>query len=425
VADDRKLEKGLEAVLARPGGWPKHAADACPEAEILAAYFERTLPEEERKQWEAHAADCVRCQEQLAALGRAAAAQPAPAPMAKPAFAGFFNWRWLVPAAATAALALAVSLRTGERAETHVAQVKPAQPEMQLEAKPPAAAPAPAATAETARGKATEQASRVAGFRLEQPKGAEAPTKPADKIEEFAIQRAEPAKPQAADAAMPPAPAQPVMAAAEEKERDAQRVAADSREAQQMAAARRQRAPAETAAPAAPPAAQAMQSQEARADEVAAGRAAGRAGVREGALAKLEPAPPADKKTFAAETRSEVRTSPVVVVSVRSKALWRIGVDGRVESSRDAGRTWRRVSLPEDAYVLAASAPEENVCWLAGRSGAIFRTTDGRTWEKLSPPSAEDVVAVRATDAQTAQVTLSSGRIYETRDAGRTWKLLP
>jgi hypothetical protein len=428
VADDRKLEKGLEAILARPDAWPRDAAGACPEAEILAACFERALPEDELRAWEAHASVCARCQEQLAALARAQAAQPAEAPLARPARAWGFNWRWLVPAAATAALALVVSQRISERPEVRIAQVKTQERVAQPETVAPVAAPAPVAAAEDARSKAADRIEYRATLQKAVKEKAEAPAPVA--IEEFAVKRAEPAKPPAAEADAPAqAPAKQVVAAAEEQERAVQRAAAESRDAQQIAAARRQQAPAENVAPAkqAPsPAAQALPRQAVRSDETVVGQASGRAVAREGALAKTEPAPLGEKKPFAASaTRSDVRTSPVVVVSVKSTVLWRIGVDGRVESSRDAGRTWRPVALPESAFILAASAPEENVCWLAGRGGALYRTTDGKAWEKLPAPSAEDIVAIRATDAQTAQVTLASGRGFETRDAGRGWKALP
>jgi hypothetical protein len=321
-----------------------------------------------------------------------------------------------------------VSQRISERPEVRIAQVKTQERVAQPETVAPVAAPAPVAAAEDARSKAADRIEYRATLQKAVKEKAEAPAPVA--IEEFAVKRAEPAKPPAAEADAPAqAPAKQVVAAAEEQERAVQRAAAESRDAQQIAAARRQQAPAENVAPAkqAPsPAAQALPRQAVRSDETVVGQASGRAVAREGALAKTEPAPLGEKKPFAASaTRSDVRTSPVVVVSVKSTVLWRIGVEGRVESSRDAGRTWRPVALPESAFILAASAPEENVCWLAGRGGALYRTTDGKAWEKLPAPSAEDIVAIRATDAQTAQVTLASGRGFETRDAGRGWKALP
>src|SRR5262249_59634950 len=44
----------------------------CPSAEVIAAYYERSLNEEERARCEKHYSECERCQETLAALLRAA-----------------------------------------------------------------------------------------------------------------------------------------------------------------------------------------------------------------------------------------------------------------------------------------------------------------------------------------------------------------
>lgn len=62
-SDDREqqFERGLARHL-RGGS----ADAACPDAEILAAYHERTLAPEELEQWKKHIAGCARCQETLA-----------------------------------------------------------------------------------------------------------------------------------------------------------------------------------------------------------------------------------------------------------------------------------------------------------------------------------------------------------------------
>jgi len=58
--DDR--DKQFERALARHLSNASHAA-ACPDAEILAAYHERTLSLEEAAHWNQHIAACSRCQE--------------------------------------------------------------------------------------------------------------------------------------------------------------------------------------------------------------------------------------------------------------------------------------------------------------------------------------------------------------------------
>ena len=70
-ADDSIFEKALERQMRkRPvegidGG---AQSEACPDAELLAAYHERSLSGEEMALWEGHIAGCGRCQDVLAAL---------------------------------------------------------------------------------------------------------------------------------------------------------------------------------------------------------------------------------------------------------------------------------------------------------------------------------------------------------------------
>ncbi len=70
-ADDSIFEKALERQIRnRPvegiDGATQH--EACPDAELLAAYHERSLSDEEMVFWKEHIASCGRCQDVLAAL---------------------------------------------------------------------------------------------------------------------------------------------------------------------------------------------------------------------------------------------------------------------------------------------------------------------------------------------------------------------
>ena len=58
---DRQLERALARHLSNAS--PDRS---CPDAEILAAYHERSLSLEEMAQWKEHIAGCARCQEALA-----------------------------------------------------------------------------------------------------------------------------------------------------------------------------------------------------------------------------------------------------------------------------------------------------------------------------------------------------------------------
>src|ERR1700687_2207231 len=142
-------ERNFEKALARnlrpnpPAGADAHA-HACPDAELLAAYHERSLPPDQMISWKEHVASCARCQEILAQLETTdeilvdlseeeykgqnvltmkepdlSALVPATAHAAAPATPQTFdaakslerrrkhlraaNWRWLAPAGAIAA----------------------------------------------------------------------------------------------------------------------------------------------------------------------------------------------------------------------------------------------------------------------------------------------------------------------------------
>jgi hypothetical protein len=70
-ADDSIFEKALERQMRkRPVDGVDDATqqEACPDAELLAAYHERSLSDEEMVLWKEHIVNCGRCQEVLAAL---------------------------------------------------------------------------------------------------------------------------------------------------------------------------------------------------------------------------------------------------------------------------------------------------------------------------------------------------------------------
>src|SRR5271155_1472086 len=117
--------------------------DACPNAEILAAYHERLLVSEEMNLWKGHVFSCTRCQEILSQLEATedvlvgtheenfAAAGPAPAPVVMRRRAIRY---WIAPAGAIAA-GLFVwlgmhyqSQNISRRKEVEIAENRPAAP---------------------------------------------------------------------------------------------------------------------------------------------------------------------------------------------------------------------------------------------------------------------------------------------------------
>ena len=131
--------------------------------------------------------------------------------------------------------------------------------------------------------------------------------------------------------------------------------------------------------------------------------------------------PPAPPPPSAAPQLMARFSAVATVTSPDRKVVWRI--DGTaIERSTDAGITWTRQSLEPPAELLAGSSPDPRVCWLAGRRGAVFLSTDGETWQRLPfPDLTADLVNIEARSAQSATVTTAAGRTYRTDDGGGTW----
>jgi len=102
---------------------------------------------------------------------------------------------------------------------------------------------------------------------------------------------------------------------------------------------------------------------------------------------------------------------------------WRFGPAGHVERSIDAGANWQTQFSGVTANLTSGSAPTARICWLAGASGAILRTTDGEHWETIPSPAPLDWTRIFAVDAQQAVITSSDGKRYVTNDGGRTWEV--
>src|SRR6266853_1108279 len=123
----------------------------------------------------------------------------------------------------------------------------------------------------------------------------------------------------------------------------------------------------------------------------------------------------------------------VIAIQVKTptgKILWRAGKGGIIQRSADAGRTWVSQTSPSQEDWLAGTAASDKISWMVGRNGAIARTTDGGHWKKIAPPSVAadssgklpDWIGITAVGARQATITASDQRQYATQDGGKTWK---
>lgn len=125
----------------------------------------------------------------------------------------------------------------------------------------------------------------------------------------------------------------------------------------------------------------------------------------------------ADAPLFSARAFLDVPTPDAAI-------RWRVSTSA-IERTSDDGSTWTASAIAPPTVILAGSAPSTEVCWLAGRSGAVLLTTDGGTWRRVTAPSAADIVAVTATDDLNAVVRTADGQAFRTKDGGATWSANP
>jgi len=396
---DAAFERLMARAVARQ---VDRSADSCPQAEVVAAWFDRSLASDDAAAVETHLASCARCQALAADLARSEPevvyARPLPQP--KP-----WTWhlRWLTPLAAAAVIALAVSVPLfqqtgtalpGARPEGQVAMLPPAQEARDM--KSAGASPAPAQPIASDREQDAVETKRPAS---RQEQGA------ADKAES-AVLLAE-----RAVAAPPPRPQAP--AAERQATGAATRVAGgvaggavggvvagvateaarptmtDAAAPAPVAKARRDAAPAAQLQAAVPPAPVGLETEN-----------------RAAARARLTQAVAADRADLTPDGRNG----------------WRAGRAGHIERTEDGGTTWTEQSLPAPGLVVAVAPVSSRVCWVVGEGGLVLQTTDGATWRRVSFPTSATLVQVRAENALRATVRTADGVTYQTSDAGVSWQ---
>ena len=394
---DRQLKRAAKKALIQP-----ESAAACLDPEILAAWTDGELPARERARAEAHAAECARCQELLAALVRTV-------PDARPTGleqAGIWRQRrfwlsrpeWVVPIAAAACIVLAVATGLVLHNPMKPAAV-PAAVERGKVVEEPRQETARAQSAlpreETAPATPAKQPART-------PEGAAEKVQTLDRLRRdegersarFAGSRALPEPPPPASASVATPPPSSSSSGAMARERLADKVEEAKKGTQPN--------------PSEPPGELRAEAQSTREADVARGA--------RGATSAATPAP-----LFRAAAPLKSNRD---IVSTDSKIRWRIVSDspGAVQRSADSGQTWETLRTGAPVILRAGASPSPAVCWLVGGNGVVVVTTDGRVWRRVDVPAAGDLVGITALDDKTATVKAADGRSYQTTDGGKSWK---
>jgi hypothetical protein len=422
------------------------AADACLDAETLAAWTDGTLDAPMRSMAEAHAATCARCQEMLAVMVRTTpvVAASTGSPMRK--------WLMMLGPALAAATAVAIWVAVDHRSPQQAVIDTLAQNQAKQESPAATPLPQPVAPAEedaklrrdspdrsreafeavAARPEPAREAAKDKADRREpsptQPFGALTAGKPVDEERKLAEVPAPPAAaPMPAARPLPPQPAPSANARADAQQGQQQADGALTDQLSRQSQAQNQNAAANQAAQGQASVNQAP----ARPAPANAPREAVTVTAESPALDRLRAAPAA--KTEAgrggaasglAGARVGNETAPTFdVVTGDATVRWRV-IEGRlVQRSVDQGRTWStNYTLDAGAgRITSGVCPTAAVCWLAGRSGLVLRTTDGQKWQRVPFPQDLELTAVTSTGERTATVVAADGRRFATADGGRTW----
>jgi hypothetical protein len=345
----------------------------CVDAETLAAWADGGLPKAEAAAVEVHLADCERCTAMLATFARTIPESPAAESLWK-------RWqlRWLVPVATAATVAALWVL---------VPRPGSAPQNATLESAPATAPRAPAAS------------------------NSSQPGPPADTKEREATATrtlSEPTLARRAQAKAAP-PDQPLASR--------QRAADEVREERQAAVAQ------ERAAPAAPPAParEADRADQRVADTQEAVTLAAPAAGRAAAAAPTNRSAVGDARRQANTESFAPVVAQVEVLSPDPMMRWRVVGAGQVERSTNGGAQWQRATLPESATLTGGSSPAPSICWLVGRTGAIYVTTDGLRFTRVPFQDRTDFLSIQALDARRATVVTIDGRTMRTEDQGANW----
>ncbi len=405
----------------------RQAIEPCLQAEQIAAWLDRSLPEEEAAAVQKHVAACGRCEAIAAAIVQS---EPEVIPARPRAEARSWVWhlRWLAPAATAVvivAVALTATLERSQKATldrplaTSTAPAAgplqtPAVAEVPAAQAPPAAAaaaaPAPTTTARASTPSPSAPPQRGRDTKLSAPS-------PSYSRAEGTMARQE------APAAARPVTTETGTVAPQERmltipirdKEDAQPGGAGKAEAKQAAVRSEEKirttpggavggtvggvvagvsAPATAAPPPAEPVAE---------DAMKAPPKIGVTAVRQMSAAAPAPSP-----------------AGVGAMAPGNRVRWLYARPGVILRSENAGSSWSEQALPGDARLSAVSAVSPLVCWGVGRA-LVVRTVDGRTWQTVPSPAPTDLVAVAARSEAAATVRTADGVTYETSDGGATW----
>jgi hypothetical protein len=144
------------------------------------------------------------------------------------------------------------------------------------------------------------------------------------------------------------------------------------------------------------------------------------------ATARIREEPPVGgfaPMAMAARSESKSKLGP-------PSALWSISASGKVQRSEDGAKTWEEVPVGDAVTFRVITAGGRDV-WAGGSSGALYHSSDGGVnWRRVNLESGgssvtETIVGIRVRDPQHLTVTTASGEQWVTEDGGQHWRREP
>jgi cytoskeletal protein RodZ len=404
MKDDSARDKAIDKLLARRlSARLRDEGKDCPDAEILAAYVERTLSPGERQACETHLVACRFCQDQVAELARLnesdemeEAARPV---RAKPKTVWF---RWALAAPALVALVIAGLWQTGEL-QQFLKQEEPATVQA-----PPSPAPSEANQPRRVAGAkepAGNELSGAAALKQETPRESEA-TKSAPRISVYG------------------SPGSSVEVKPGEGVGPGYGAGVGSGAAAGVAADERQ-AVAQAGVPGAAPPAAPSAAPEQKAESVLALHDKDQIQRADRIETAARKAAPVQGQSEAAAQLEKGRDSGVEFHGfIQERRTWRVGSGGVIQKAAPDG-SWEIRPSGVKVDLFGISFANSKVGWAVGQGGTVLRTTDGGdTWTRMPNPTSEDLVRVGAISETKVNVITRSGQTLQSADGGNSWKPL-
>jgi hypothetical protein len=440
-----RLRAKSAASSGAPPGLPSFQGAEHPDANLLAAFAEKTLSARERGEVLAHLAQCAACREVVTLTVPEEVEEAEPARVA--ARRGWNVWpalRWgaLVAALGVVAIVVVVHEYPSRRQAAVSTGIRPAAVPAEGKAVPQTSAKLPpvepSAEVAAAKSQAEERESRDEMAKLEmgatRSRGRNVASQPASAETKQHVTLMAAARPPAAAEAenAPPVPAD------RETSTSGGTVAAGAlpvarppaEPAFRVSAAHKGEPLAETrgAAPAGGAVAAVKTESATAASDLNTDQALG---VSRKAItaktaqanARLKGGPPAGEfAPMAMATRGESmsKLGPPA-------ALWTISASGKVERSEDGAKTWQEVPI-DDAVTFRVVTASGTEVWAGGSGGALFHSSDGgANWQRVKLESGgtavvQAVVGIRVRDPQHLTVTTASGEQWVSEDGGRHWQ---